>query len=247
VAKHPGSAAKQPGSGAKQPGSGTKQPGSGTTQAQAVRRRHARLALNSAATGSLAATLGRATVRAHVAGDPGDVISDFKFAPATITVHVGDSITWTNDGPSPHSATANNGSFDNGVLKKGQSASHTFSQAGTFTYFCSVHPFMHGTVVVVADTSSSGSGSGQGSGSTSGGSGGSSGGSGGSSGGSGGSSGGGGSTGSTASSSQTTTPAATSGQPTLPLTGTDSVRTVLAGLVLAAIGLSIRRRLRARR
>jgi plastocyanin len=240
--------AKQSGYGAKQPGSGTKQPGSGAKQSAPVHRRHARLALNSAAAGVLPATLTRATAHAHVAGDPGDVISDFKFAPATITVHVGDSITWTNDGPSPHSATANNGSFDTGVLKKGQSASHTFSQAGTFTYFCSVHPFMHGTVVVVADTSSSGSGSGQGSSSGSGqGSGSTSGGSGGSSGGSGGSAGGGGSTGSTASSSQTTTPAATSGQPTLPLTGTDSVRTVLAGLVLAAIGLSIRRRLRARR
>ncbi len=39
--------------------------------------------------------------RAHAASDPGDVISDFKFAPSTITVHAGDTITWTNDGPSP--------------------------------------------------------------------------------------------------------------------------------------------------
>jgi plastocyanin len=91
-------------------------------------------------------------VLAHAAGDPGVTISDFKFTPGATTVHVGDTITWTNDGPSPHSATANNGSFDTGLLSKGQSGSHTFTQAGTFTYFCKIHPFMHGTVVVLASS-----------------------------------------------------------------------------------------------
>ena len=100
---------------------------------------------------------------AHAASDPADIISDFKFSPATITIHVGDTITWTNNGPAPHTATASNGSFDTGNLNKGQSASHTFTQAGTFAYICSIHPFMHGTVVVLANASttnnnSSGSG-----------------------------------------------------------------------------------------
>ncbi len=89
-------------------------------------------------------------VTAHVAGDPGVTVADFHFSPATTTVHVGDTITWTNDGPSSHTATAHGGSFDTGVLKKGQSASHTFTQPGTFTYFCQIHPFMHGTIVVLA-------------------------------------------------------------------------------------------------
>jgi hypothetical protein len=93
-------------------------------------------------------------VRAHTAGDPSDTISDFKFTPASLTIHVGDTITWVNNGPSEHSATANNGSFNTGLLKKGASASHTFTTAGTFTYFCSVHPFMHGTVVVLANAAS---------------------------------------------------------------------------------------------
>jgi plastocyanin len=100
-----------------------------------------------------AATTGLAgRVTAHVAGDPGVTVADFHFSPAATTIHVGDTITWSNAGPSSHTATAHGGSFDTGVLKKGQSASHTFTQAGTFTYFCQIHPFMHGTIVVLAAT-----------------------------------------------------------------------------------------------
>jgi plastocyanin len=89
---------------------------------------------------------------AHIAGDPSVTIADFHFTPGATTVHVGDSITWTNAGPSSHSATASDGSFDTGVLSKGQSGSHTFTKAGTFSYFCKIHPFMHGTIVVLAKT-----------------------------------------------------------------------------------------------
>jgi len=89
---------------------------------------------------------------AHAASDTTVTIADFQFTPASITIHVGDTVTWTNHGPSAHTATANNGSFNTGVLQKGQSASHTFNTAGTFTYICSIHPFMHGTVVVLANT-----------------------------------------------------------------------------------------------
>jgi LPXTG-motif cell wall-anchored protein len=84
-------------------------------------------------------------------------IKDFSFGPAGITVGVGDSITWVNQGPSSHTATAT-GTFDTGVLKNGQSASCTFTHAGTFSYFCSIHPFMKATVTVLAATNSSGSG-----------------------------------------------------------------------------------------
>jgi plastocyanin len=92
----------------------------------------------------------RATLRARAATDPAVQIADFAFAPGSTTVRVGDTITWTNRGPSGHSATARDGSFDTGILSKGQSASHTFTQAGTFAYFCKIHPFMHGTIVVLA-------------------------------------------------------------------------------------------------
>jgi plastocyanin len=91
---------------------------------------------------------------AHAADDTTVTIADFQFTPATVTIHVGDTVTWINHGPSAHTATANNGSFNTGVLQKGHSASHTFTTAGTFSYICSIHPFMHGTVVVLANTTS---------------------------------------------------------------------------------------------
>jgi LPXTG-motif cell wall-anchored protein len=163
-------------------------------------------------------------VRARAAGDPSDTISDFKFAPGSITVHVGDTITWTNDGPSPHSATANNQSFDTGILKKGQSASHTFSQAGTFTYFCTVHPFMHGTVVVVADHTSSSTPASGTPASTS-------------------ASGSGSAASTTPATATSATPTASS-QGTLPLTGMDSAAAVVIGVALAGGGFAIRRRIK---
>lgn len=89
----------------------------------------------------------------RAAGDPGVTIADFQFTPATITLNQGDTITWTNDGPSAHTASARDGSFDTGILQKGQSGSHTFTQAGTFAYYCKIHPFMHGTIVVQGQAS----------------------------------------------------------------------------------------------
>ncbi len=94
---------------------------------------------------------------AAAAGDPGVAIRDFSFGPGTATITVGQTITWTNNGPSAHTATATDGSFDTGVLRPGQSASHTFTHSGTFSYVCQIHPFMHGTVVVLASGAASAS------------------------------------------------------------------------------------------
>src|SRR5438105_3189505 len=66
-------------------------------------------------------------------------IKDFAFDPKTISVNVGDTITWTNQGPSPHTVTADDGSFDAGNLDKGATFSHTFDKAGTFAYYCKYH------------------------------------------------------------------------------------------------------------
>jgi amicyanin len=85
-------------------------------------------------------------------------ISDFKFTPKTITVNVGDTVTWTNNGPAPHSATASDGSFDTGIMDKGKSGSATFNNAGTIAYICTPHPFMKGTVIVNAAASGNSSG-----------------------------------------------------------------------------------------
>lgn len=90
------------------------------------------------------------------------------FAPATITVSVGDTVTWTNNesGQIPHSVTSDTaGLFDSNpnctgaatssCMLPGQSFSQTFSTAGSFAYHCRIHANMHGTVVVVAAASAS--------------------------------------------------------------------------------------------
>jgi LPXTG-motif cell wall-anchored protein len=93
------------------------------------------------------------------AAAPGSVIiKDFSFGPATITVNAGERVTWTNSGPSAHSASARDGSFDTGTFAKGGSRSHTFTKAGSFAYICTPHPFMRGTVRVLAASSGGGSG-----------------------------------------------------------------------------------------
>lgn len=84
-------------------------------------------------------------------------IKDFKFAPASITVNVGDTVTWTNSDTAPHNAVANDGSFKTSDLKKGGSGSATISAAGTHAYICTIHPSMKGTVVAVAADSGGGS------------------------------------------------------------------------------------------
>ena len=87
-------------------------------------------------------------------------VSDFTFSPGTITINQGDTVTWVNNGPTPHSATSSSGVFDTGIFPKGQSRSHTFNEAGTFAYICTPHPFMKGTVVVQASQTEGGSGGG---------------------------------------------------------------------------------------
>ena len=77
---------------------------------------------------------------------------DFEFAPKTISVNVGDTITWTNDGPSPHTVTADDASFDSGNLDKGGTFSHTFDKAGTFAYFCKYHGSKGGTGMAASIT-----------------------------------------------------------------------------------------------
>jgi hypothetical protein len=146
-------------------------------------------------------------------------IKDFSFGPASVTVNVGDSVTWTNAGPSDHTATASDGSFDTGTLSKGRSASHTFAKAGTFAYVCSIHPNMHGSVKVVA---SSGGGGGANNSGTQGGA-------------SAGSSGAG-----SSSSSSTAAPSGSSGS--LAATGMDAGGLALLGAGFLALGLFARRR-----
>lgn len=76
-------------------------------------------------------------------------IVEFAYDPEPVTVQVGGKVIWQNEDTAPHTATADDGSFDTGTLEKGKLKSETFKQAGTYTYFCQIHPTMHGTVEVV--------------------------------------------------------------------------------------------------
>ena len=89
-----------------------------------------------------------ATAPAAPAGGPVVSIDNFAFVPATLTVAVGSSVTWTNHDEEPHTVAANDGSFHSSGMGAQGTYSHSFATAGTFEYVCSIHPFMHGTVVV---------------------------------------------------------------------------------------------------
>jgi amicyanin len=75
-------------------------------------------------------------------------ISDFKFNPATLTVPVGTTVTWTNQDEEPHTIAAKDGSFHSPGMDTHGTYSFTFSTPGSYDYICSIHPFMTGTVVV---------------------------------------------------------------------------------------------------
>ena len=78
-------------------------------------------------------------------------INSWSFTPPDVTINAGQSITWTNSGTIAHTATASGGQFDTGQLAPGQSNTVTLSTAGTFAYNCTPHPWMKGTVTVLAE------------------------------------------------------------------------------------------------
>jgi glucose dehydrogenase len=77
-------------------------------------------------------------------------IEDFDFKPGVFGVAVppGTTITWTNNGPTAHTTTADNGAWDSGLLNAGDSFSFTFNDPGVYWYFCRPHPFMRGTITI---------------------------------------------------------------------------------------------------
>jgi plastocyanin len=89
-------------------------------------------------------------------------IAGFAFSPANVTVQAGDTVVFVNNDSVAHTATANDGSFDTGTIQPGSSASVTFSSAGTFSYFCQIHPNMTGSITVTAVDDGSGTDGGSG-------------------------------------------------------------------------------------
>ncbi|MGB7684808.1 MAG: cupredoxin family copper-binding protein [Solirubrobacterales bacterium] len=75
-------------------------------------------------------------------------IVEFTYDPDPVVVQAGGKVIWQNEDTAPHTATADDGSFDTGTLEQGKLKSETFKDPGTFTYFCEIHPTMKGTVEV---------------------------------------------------------------------------------------------------
>jgi plastocyanin len=75
-------------------------------------------------------------------------IDNFVFGPQTITVSVGTTVTWTNVDDIPHTAVSTDGVFKSKVMDTDEKFSYTFTKAGTYSYYCSVHPKMTGQIVV---------------------------------------------------------------------------------------------------
>jgi amicyanin len=75
-------------------------------------------------------------------------IDNFSFGPAELTVAVGTTVTWTNRDDIPHTVASTDKVFKSKVLDTDEKFSFTFTNAGTFPYFCSIHPKMTGKVVV---------------------------------------------------------------------------------------------------
>ena len=197
--EQPAPAAEQPAAVPEQPAAVPEQPAAAPAPPEEpARERKQRAAARAAATGSV-------------------TISDFQFTPAQITIDEGDTVTWTNDGPTAHSATAPDGSFDTGIFPAGESRSHTFDEAGTFSYICTPHPNMQGTVVVRAsqsggDTPDSSAGEGGGS---------------------------------ADSGSSTGEAAQNDGGPSLPNTGADTGALLVLGALMLLLGIAVHRRARA--
>jgi plastocyanin len=81
-------------------------------------------------------------------------IKDFRFAPTPLHVRVGERVTFVNDDDEAHTVTASDAvagaKFDSEGLDTSQTWQHVFAQAGTYRYFCELHPYMKGVVIVDA-------------------------------------------------------------------------------------------------
>ena len=94
--------------------------------------------------------LGSATVSAdQPSAAPAEVnIDNFTFGPQTITVPAGTTVTWTNKDDIPHTSVSTEGVFKSKVLDTDETFSYTFTKAGTYPYYCTIHPKMTGQIVV---------------------------------------------------------------------------------------------------
>ena len=77
-------------------------------------------------------------------------IVNFAFSPAALTVKAGTTVVWTNKDSIAHSVNFTTGGINSKVLNQNDQFTYTFTTPGTYDYICSIHPFMHGSVIVTA-------------------------------------------------------------------------------------------------
>lgn len=99
-------------------------------------------------TTALAGAILLATLSTARAADAQVTISNFAFVPAETTISVGDTVTFTNGDDTIHTVVASDGSFRSDPLDTGDKFSFTFTKAGEVAFFCSLHLFMKGKIVV---------------------------------------------------------------------------------------------------
>ena len=113
---------------------------------QKCERRPSRRGLSIALAAALALTFFAASARA---ADVDVKIDNFVFTPQTLTIKPGTTVTWTNGDDIPHSLVASQqGLFRSRAMDTGETFRFTFTSAGTFEYFCGLHPHMKGMIVV---------------------------------------------------------------------------------------------------
>jgi len=107
--------------------------------------------------GAVVSSVFAAGVEFARAAEPATTISidNFSFTPATLTVKAGTTVTWTNRDDIPHGIASSNNAFKrSAALDTDNSFSFTFTTAGTYQYFCYIHPHMVGSIVVEGTTGS---------------------------------------------------------------------------------------------
>ncbi len=123
---------------------GSSSNGGGTSSPAASTPATSTPATSTSASSAAPASGGSATV----GGGSTVEIKKFMFAPMTLTVSVGATVTWKFEDSTPHTVAADDNSFTSSPMSNGQTYTHTFDTAGTVKYHCSIHPFMTGTIVV---------------------------------------------------------------------------------------------------
>ena len=104
--------------------------------------------LRAFAAGAAMCAAGYVCIAVALPGETRATIDNFTFKPDTLTVRMGTTLVWENEDDIPHSIVEAQGKFRSAALDTGDTFSFTFDKVGAFDYFCGLHPFMKGKIVV---------------------------------------------------------------------------------------------------